>query len=402
MISDYFILALKNLKKRKLRSWLTMLGIIISVATIFSLISLSFGLENAIKEQFKLFGSDKFFVQPEGQFGVPGTGGAISLTEKDVEIIKKVSGVKEATGWVSASAKVEHNKEIIFAGVVGTDTKAIDLFIEAGAYKIDEGRFLKENDNGIMVGSQYKYNNIFKDSLSQGDKLKINNQEFEIKGILKTLGNPEDDSAIYMSIEKFREMFNVSDRVDIIVVQIEDGENIKEVSENVDRKLQKSRNVDENNKDFSVTTPEEILAIFGTVLNIITLFLISIAAISMVVGAIGITNTMYTSVLERTKEIGIMKAVGAKNYDILTIFLIESGLLGLVGGIIGVILGFGIAKTIEIFAIKSLGTNLLQVSVPIYLIVGCLVFAFLTGAISGSLPAYHASKINVVDALRYE
>jgi len=111
---------------------------------------------------------------------------------------------------------------------------------------------------------------------------------------------------------------------------------------------------------------------------------------------------MYTSVVERTKEIGVMKAIGAKNKDIMIIFLIESGLLGLVGAAIGVLLGFGISKTIEYIAVNSLNTTLLQAAAPAYLVVGCLVFGFLIGAISGTFPAWQASKTNVVDALRYE
>jgi putative ABC transport system permease protein len=131
-------------------------------------------------------------------------------------------------------------------------------------------------------------------------------------------------------------------------------------------------------------------------------FLVGIAAISLLVGGIGIMNTMYTSVLERTKEIGTMKAVGAKNSDILLIFLFESGLIGLIGGIIGTLLGLGISKTVEFIAITSLHTTLLQAAVPFYLVGGCLSFAFLIGALSGTIPALMASKLKPVDALRYE
>ena len=166
--------------------------------------------------------------------------------------------------------------------------------------------------------------------------------------------------------------------------------------------MQKSRDVTEKTQDFIILTPEELLETFGVVLNIITGFLGGIALISLIVGGIGITNTMYTSVLERTKEIGTMKAIGAQNKDILMIFLIESGLLGLIGGIIGIILGLGIAKGIEFIAFQQLGTRLLQAATPVYLFVGCLAFAFLTGAISGGIPAWQASKTNTVDALRYE
>ena len=141
---------------------------------------------------------------------------------------------------------------------------------------------------------------------------------------------------------------------------------------------------------------------FGVILNIITAFLIGVAAISLLVGGIGIANTMYTSVLERTKEIGVMKSVGAKNSDITLIFLIESGLLGLVGGIIGIALGIAIGQFVEYIAINQLATTLLRVSTPAWLVVSCLLFAFLAGATSGTLPALRAAKIKPTDALRYE
>ena len=185
-------------------------------------------------------------------------------------------------------------------------------------------------------------------------------------------------------------------------MQIEPGEDINEVADRIERKLFKSRDVDEKTRDFIILTPEEILETFGMILNIITGFLVGVAAISLLVGGIGIANTMYTSVLERTKEIGVMKAIGAKNSDVLLIFIIESGLLGLVGGIIGVVFGFGIAQFIEFVGTKQLGLAILQVSTPLYLFVGSLAFAFLTGAVSGALPAWQASKTNPVEALRYE
>jgi putative ABC transport system permease protein len=154
--------------------------------------------------------------------------------------------------------------------------------------------------------------------------------------------------------------------------------------------------------DFTILTPEELLATFGIILNIITAFLAGIAAISLLVGSIGIANTMYTSVLERTKEIGTMKAIGARNSDIMLIFLIEAGLLGAIGGVMGILLGMGISKLIEFIVLNILGSNLLKVQFNIYLIVGSFAFSFLIGAFSGLFPARQASRLNPVDALRYE
>ncbi|MFA4952636.1 MAG: FtsX-like permease family protein [Candidatus Pacearchaeota archaeon] len=403
MISDYFKIAIKNLKQRKLRSWLTMLGIFISIATIFTLISLSLGLQGAINEQFQILGVDKFFIMPKGQLGAPGTGGAVELTLKDVNVVEKTSGVKDVTYATVANAKVEFNKQTRYMMVVGLPTDKIELFKESTSLKIEDGKFIEKSVTGkIVLGYDYKYGNIFGKPIIVGEIILINGQKFRVIGILGQIGNPQDDKNIYMSIDDVKSVFNTRDRIDEIIIQINYGENIKDVANKVEDKLRKSRGVTEKTQDFSVLTPEELLQSFGNILTIITAFLGGIAAISLIVGGVGITNTMYTSVIERTKEIGIMKAIGAKNKDILWIFLIESGLLGLAGAIIGVVLGYGLSNGIVYIVTNLYNTNLLQAAAPIYLIAGCLAFGFLIGAISGVLPAWQASKTNVVDALRYE
>lgn len=403
MILDYTKLALKNLRKRRLRSWLTMLGIFISIATIFVLISVSLGFREAVTEQFRLLGTDKFFIQSRGQAGGPGSQNAAPLTIKDAEVIEKIPGVKAITYNVIGNAKVEFASKTRFTIVVGFPLDNADIFTETGAYKADEGRMLRENDEGyVMLGSQYKYNNLFPKPVHAGDKITINEKVFKVETILQPIGNPGDDRLIYMSLEDFKTIFNLTDRVDQILIQVDSQENLNDIAERVDKKLLKSRGLTEKTRDFTILSPEELLESFGTILNILTAFLAGIAAISLLVGSIGIANTMYTSVLERTKEIGIMKSVGAQNKDILLIFLIESGLLGLIGGAIGVVLGIIAGKIIEFIAAEQLGTTLLRVSTPFYLIAGCLLFSFLVGAISGVWPAWRASRIKPVDALRYE
>ncbi len=402
MINDYFILAVRNLRKRKLRTWLTMLGIFISIATIFMLISLSLGLQNAVQEQFKTLGTDKFFVQPAtGFLGPPGSINSVLLTKEDIKTIENVQGVKDVLETVAGNAKVEFGDKVRYITVWGMSTKT-NLFIEAGNYKIDEGKFVGEGDTEVLIGNLYKTGNLFGKPVRAGNKLTINNQEVRVKGILKSTGNPDDDKLIIMDVEFFRSFFNISERVDWIVVQVNEGENVNDVADRVEKKLRSARDVTEKTQDFIILTPEELLKSVQTILNIVTIFLAGVAAISLLVGGIGIANTMYTSVLERTKEIGVMKAIGAKNKDILIIFLIESGLLGLVGAVIGIGLGYSASKVIENIAANALGSNLLQAAVPWYLILGCLLFGFLIGAISGTLPAIRASKTNVVDALRYE
>jgi putative ABC transport system permease protein len=403
MIKDYSKLAIKNLRKRKLRSWLTIIGIVISIAVIFTLISLSLGLKDAINEQFKILGTDKLFISPKGTSGGPGSGGAVEFTTADVKVIEKVSGVKDLSYAVIGNGAIKFGKQTKYFYVFGLPLDKIQLYIDSASIKMDEGNIIQTGETGkIMLGYDYKYNHVFDNPVKTGDKITINGKEFKVAGIAESIGNPSDDKNIYMSADDFKLLFNSGERVDSIIVQVDDEKNIQQISEDISKKLIKSRGLTEKTKDFYISTPEELLSSFDNILNIITVFLVGIAAISLLVGGIGIMNTMYTSVLERTKEIGTMKAVGAKNSDILWIFLFESGLIGLIGGTIGVLLGYGISKTVEIIAITTLNTTLLRAAVPAYLVLGCLSFAFLIGALSGTIPALMASKLKPVDALRYE
>jgi len=174
------------------------------------------------------------------------------------------------------------------------------------------------------------------------------------------------------------------------------------VAETIERKLRRSRGEKEDQETFTVQTSEQLAQTFQSIFAVIQAVFVGIAAISLVVGGIGFMNTMYTAVLERTKESVTMKAVGAKNSDILYIFLFESGLLGLVGGSIGILLGVGIAKAVEYIATVQLGTVFLQAAFGYELILGALLFSFVVGSASGVLPAIQAAKLKPADALRYE
>ena len=402
MMKDYIQIALKNLKKRKLRSWLTIIGIVISISIIFTLISLSLGLREAISEQFQILGTDKLFISPKGTSGI-GTNGAASLTTEDADIVEKVPGVKDLSYVSAGSVEAEFNGEKKYFVAMGLPLDKIKLYIDSASISMDEGEILQKGETGkIMLGYDYKYNSVFDKPVKTGDKIVINGKEFKVAGIAQAIGNPSDDKNIYMSFDDFTNLFGTGDNIASIIVQVSDQNQIQEISDRINQKLIKFRGVTEKTKDFYISTPEELLASFDKILNIITAFLVAVAAISLLVGAIGIMNTMYTSVLERTKEIGTMKAIGAKNSDILFIFLSESGLLGLIGGVIGVLCGYLVSKTIEFIAINSLHTTLLKAAVPGYLLFGCLAFAFLIGALSGAIPAMNAAKLKPVDALRYE
>jgi putative ABC transport system permease protein len=407
MINDYFKIAQRNLRVRKTRSFLTVLGIFLGILTIFVLMSLSFGLREFVNEQFEILGGDKFFVQPKGQAGPPGSSGsAVELTMDDVEVVEKVRGVEEVAHFTVGNTKIEYKDQeryYLTLGVPIDDNDKNKLVFDTFGLGTDEGRLMKKGDKKkILIGYNYKYRNLFKNPVKEGDKMELNDVEFEVVGILEAVGNPADDQQVYISIEDFKELFDSGERVDFIMGQVKKGEDINDVADSVERKLRKGRDVTEKTQDFDVSTPEELLETFGVVLNGITGFLFVVALISAIVGGIGIANTMYTSVLERKKEIGTMKAIGARNKDILWIFVIEAGVLGLIGGILGVVIGIGIAKGIEFAIVYYVGADLLRASLSPVLIFVSLGFGFVVGILSGFLPSWQASKLKPVDALRYE
>ena len=404
MLKDYFLLAFGNLKHRGLRSWLTILGIFIGIAAVVSLISLGQGLQSFIDTQFEQVGGDKILITPKSMasFGSASEEELI-LSEKDLEIIKKVNGVEDAEGALTRIGIVVNGKEQEIIMISGVSEKYLEIFGDMDALEVLEGRQLKDNDKSkVIVGYNHIFGNLWDKNTRIGSKIEIKGKEFEIVGVLKKQGNPADDNSVWVEKETFSELFNTGNDVGTIVVKTEKGFNPDEVATDIGKALRKEKNQKIGEETFSVQSFSQLLETFTNIFAVVQTVFVGIAAISLIVGGVGIMNTMYTSVLERTHEIGIMKAVGAKNQDIFLIFLIESGLLGLVGGVIGIILGMVIGKGVEYIATAQLGTTYLQAVFGLPLILGALFFSFIVGAASGVLPAMQASKLKPADALRYE
>lgn len=403
MIIDYFKIPWKEIRRRKLRSWLTLIGMFIGIAAIVSLISLGQGLENAIEKQFSSLGKDKLFIMPKG--GVWGMGSSEQLTEDDLDVVTDASGVKLATGMGYTFGKFEYNDLIHFGFVSGisTDPEERALVGEAQTWKILSGRNIKKGDKyKIVLGFEHTLDDLFEKRVELGDKIQIQSQEFKVVGFLEKIGSPPDDQSGLIPLDTYGEVFDAENELGFIIAQSQAGEDPLEVGKEIEKDLRRHRKVDEGEEDFDIQTPEQFLESFQTILDIVQIVLIGIAAISLLVGGIGIMNTMYTSVLERTKEIGILKALGARNRHIMYLFLVESGLYGLGGGVIGATIGIGLAKATEAMFTFFVGPAFLAVEIDPLLILATLSFAFVAGCVSGIAPARRASKLNPVDSLRYE
>lgn len=405
MFLDYLNFSLKTLTSRKIRSWLTMIGIFIGIAAVVSLIALGQGMQNAIEDQFLKFGADKLLIQGAGiSFaGPPGSGVVDPITKDDLEVISRVRGVKNTIGRLIRSVKVEYNDKTYFEAAVSfpKGSEEQKLVIEANQYEAEQGRLLNSQDKyAIVVGSDFATKEKLGKNVKVRDNVKINGQDFRIVGILKRGGDPQRDGTLMIPESTMRDLIDEQDNFDVIVAQVVNQNEIDQVEASISKDLRRSRGVSEGKEDFSITTPKELVESLGIVLTIVQAILVGIAAISLLVGGIGIMNTMYTAVVERTKEIGIMKSIGARNETVLLIFLLESGILGFIGGLIGVILGVLLSKGVEFVAVEIYGTALVRANLSFWLLFGAMLFSVGVGMISGVLPARQASRMNPVDALR--
>lgn len=404
MIADLFSLSFKNLRHRGLRSWLTMLGIFIGIAAVVALISLGNGLKDAVNSQFGVSSTEVITVQAGGLsgYGPPGSLVVNPLTVQDAEAIERLGSVERAVPRVIESGKLEFNDRVIFGFATnileGDDRKFIYDQLEVEA---EVGRLLKDGDNRkVVLGNNFYTNKVGLEKVVRpGDTVLVQDEKFEVVGILEKKGSFIFDNIVMINEDPMQELFDYGDDVDVIAVKVRNSDLMDIAKEDIERLLRKERGVKVGEEDFEVSTPDAQLATVNQVLTGVQIFVLLIAAVSILVGSVGIVNTMTTSVLERRKEIGIMKAVGAKNSTIFYLFLIESGLLGLVGGIVGVIVGSGIG----FLGTQALNSFLGAETTPSFdipLILLTLLGSFLIGSISGVVPALQAAQQKPIEAIR--
>lgn len=414
-------LALNILLHSKLRSWLTILGIVIGVAAVVAIISMGEGMQQSVESRLGGLGADIITISPGGgkasrgfeeRFG-PGPGGgpqsisttsstAKNLTKKDIQVLQSIEGVKFIQGTVSGKGEVYYLGEKATVSVKGVEPLAWN---EITTSELDSGRFLSQSDyNMVLVGGRIA-KNTFKQALSLNRILTIEGKSFKIAGILKQGG--EEDNNIIMPINAARETLEGmgQEKFDSIIIKASNLDIVDQLVEDADERLMISRHVTEKKKDYRITSAKAMQERMTDVTQTMTLFLGAIAAVSLLVGAVGIANTMFTSVLEKTKEIGIMKSIGAKNRDIMMIFLLNSGMVGLVGGLLGIIAGSTISGMLPLLGLRLMGPGSdggMTTAITPQLLFYALLLSVLVGVVAGLIPAYRASKLRPVDALRYE
>ncbi|MFA6145866.1 MAG: ABC transporter permease [Patescibacteria group bacterium] len=404
--------SLTGLKTNKSRSFLTILGIVIGITAIILVMSLGKGAQNLILGQIQSMGSKTIAVvpgrQPSGMSDSLNTF-TDSLKNKDVEDLQKKSNVPHLAGIMpivfgseSATRENKIHQTTIF-GVNNFFAQIYDIYPEEGRLFTEEE--IASKSAVVIIGSKIKEKLFESDEEVIGQKIKVKNQNLRIIGILPKKGQFSfisfDDALIIPYTTAQQYIFGIK-YYNRLVVEVDEEKNVDQTIEDIKITLRNNHNITDTDKDdFFVETQAQVMEMVGTVMNTLTLFLTAMAAISLIVGGVGIMNIMLVSVTERTHEIGLRKALGATNQDILSQFLIESMMLTIIGGIIGILLGAGFSFLISLILSKIMALNWTFAFPVSGALLGLGVSAFV-GLVFGIYPARRASLKNPIEALRYE
>ncbi len=415
---DSLVAAFKSLSANKLRSVLTMLGIVIGVAAVIGLMSIGRGVQTSITATFENLGTNAIYVIPStpGATGFGGlTGSAPTLSVDDAEALANPSRVRS----VAAVAPVGTNYADVLAGnesVTTAITGTTPAYMEAMGYSLASGQFISERnvshrDSVVVLGNKTA-SDLFGTDEPVGEKVKIKGRRFTVVGILEAkggaiMGVSQDELVIVPVTTFYSRLFtqrtaNGEDAVQTIVVQVASAEAINSAIRDIEDVLRyRHRLGADDEDDFAVISQEQILGTLQQITGVLTLFLGAIAGISLLVGGIGIMNIMLVSVTERTREIGVRKAVGAKRRDILRQFLLEAAMISLVGSGIGIIGGFVMSRLVSGLSLGMGGGEGITPVISPDIVVLAIGVAIFIGVISGIYPALRAARLNPIDALHY-
>jgi putative ABC transport system permease protein len=397
----------------KLRSWLTILGIVIGVGAVVGIMSIGGGMQERMSDQLGGLGGDLLtlrvgYSRGASMFGPSdrdgggafGTGATATdeepvLDRTDIQALKSIPDIELIDTRISGTVEVSYFGKSGTVSLTGVDQA---VWSRITTSEIKEGRMLDAADQNVVVIGARLAESYFDKPIGINQMITIESNVFRVVGILD-----EESNSIYMPIQMAYQVLEDSENgvYDSIIIKIKDEEQLDAVMAKIEDKLMMVRHVTDKTQDFSLISSKQMQETRSAMMSTMNTFLLAIAAVSLIVGAVGIANTMFTSVLEKTKEIGIMKAIGARNKDIMRIFLLHAALIGLVGGVLGIFFGALLSGALpalmgETGMLRG-GTFVALNSVIIALSVSVGI-----GVISGIIPAYRASKLKPVDALRYE
>jgi len=404
--------AVIGLKTHKSRSALTILGIVIGITAIILVMSLGEGMQNLILGQIQgQVGSRVIEIKPGREPKGPTDFLSMfsdSLKQKDVDALSRKSNLpylSRIMPLVFGSESAAYASETYQATLYGMTDATTEMY----NLNVGEGRFLTEDDvksyaDVAVIGQKIKDELFVNNEDVIGQKIKIKGKNFRVIGILEKKGTSiiSFDEAVITPYTTAQQYILGTKYFNHIIVETDADEHVQQTVEDIKSTLRNSHNITDPEKDdFSVSSQADALEMVGTVINIITLFLTAVAAISLLVGGVGIMNIMLVSVTERTREIGLRKSIGATEKNILFQFLLEAVILTAVGGIIGILLGSSLSMVIAFVLSKVLSLNW-QFIFPLNGALMGLGVAALTGLVFGLYPARQASKKSPIEALRYE
>jgi putative ABC transport system permease protein len=384
------------------RSLLTLLGIAIGIMAIISLMALGEGMQQAVTGELSSL-SDVIIVSTGGDIFSSFSGGGGStgqyFTQRDIADIQRVQGIKEVSTQLAGSALAEYNGKTTVVSLTGMDVGVMQL--QYATQSFEAGAFFNEGDqNKIIIGNGIAHD-TFDSDVAVGSRIKLNGQKFFVAGIFakQGFGGTSSDNVVLMSTRDFKSLTGQSN-ISLIYIRVN---NVND-AESIATTIQNAINENHGKKDFaSATTMTSILQTVQSIIGILQLVLVAIASIALVVASIGIMNTMLTSVMERTREIGIMKAIGATNIDIMSIFIIEGMLVSSIGGLVGIFLGvFGSqGLTVILNSFMGMGGNLAPI-ITITSVVLAVSVSLIVGVLSSLYPAWKAARMSPIEAVRYE